>query len=88
MSYRIAGSDVHKKDAGRSFIQRGSRSEYQFERRQFGSNPARMERCGEPVCATMAIDGSSNAVTSNSYSDGVPVDTAAGARAELRIELA
>ena len=47
-----------------------------------------MERCGEPLCATMAIDGSSNAVTSNSYSDGVPVDTAAGARAELRIQLA
>ena len=43
-----------------------------------------MARCGEPLCATMAIDGSSNAATSNSYSNGVLVDTAEGARAELQ----
>jgi hypothetical protein len=47
-----------------------------------------MERVCEPLAATMAIDGSSSAVTSNSYSDEVSVDTADGARAEPRIQLA
>lgn len=36
----------------------------------------------------MAIDGNSSAVTSNSYSAGVPVDNADGASDELRIQLA
>jgi hypothetical protein len=36
----------------------------------------------------MAIDGRSSAVTSSSYSDGVAVDNAEGARDELRIQLA
>jgi hypothetical protein len=36
----------------------------------------------------MAIDGSSSAVTSSSYSEGDVVDSAEGARDELRIQLA
>jgi len=37
--YKIAGIDVHKEDAGSRCTRRGSRGEYQLERRIFGSSP-------------------------------------------------
>jgi transposase len=47
MSYRIAGIDVHKKMLAVVVSDVEVESEYQFERRQFGSNPAHLRLLSE-----------------------------------------
>src|SRR5258705_9267553 len=47
MSYRIAGIDVHKKMLAVVVSDVEVESEYQFERRQFGSNPAHLRLISE-----------------------------------------
>ena len=43
MSYRIAGIDVHKKMLAVVVSDVEIESEYQFERRMFGSNPEQLQ---------------------------------------------
>jgi len=47
MSYRIAGIDVHKKVLAVVVADVEVEGEYQFERRQFGSNPEQLRRLSE-----------------------------------------
>jgi transposase len=47
MSYRIAGIDVHKKVLAVVVTDVGVEGEYQFERRQFGSNPEQLRLLSE-----------------------------------------
>jgi transposase len=47
MSYRIAGIDVHKKMLAVVVADVEAEGEYQFERRQFGSNPDQLRLLSE-----------------------------------------
>ena|ERR1043165_8567336 len=47
MSYKIAGIDVHKKVLAVSVANIEDEGEYQFERRQFGSNPDHLRLLAE-----------------------------------------
>ena len=47
MSYRIAGIDVHKKVLAVVVADVEVEGEYQFERRQFGSNPEQLRLLSE-----------------------------------------
>jgi transposase len=47
MSYKIAGSDVHKKMLAVVVADVEAEGEYQFERRQFGSNPDHLRLLSE-----------------------------------------
>jgi hypothetical protein len=47
MSYKIAGIDVHKKMLAVVVADVEIEGEYQFERRQFGSNPEHLQLLSE-----------------------------------------
>jgi hypothetical protein len=47
MSYKIAGIDVHKKMLAVVVADVVVEGEYQFERRQFGSNPGQLQLLAE-----------------------------------------
>jgi len=62
MSYRIAGVDVHKRMLAVVVSDLEVVGEFGFERRQFGSTPARLSRVADRTAGRRSRDGIDGAI--------------------------